>query len=271
VFIMWETGLLETIQDIFEDRLKAPLAGSFWERLLHGARGWVDDRLEELAASLGGALLWDEMKDNAKGAIRSGGGMRQMLNVINDPKVVPPAFRQRLRLHLIGHSAGSIYHAHLLEPLLNAGLRVDGLYTMAPAISINDFRRLILPHFAASAGPKRVQVYTQFHLADIAERSDPSAVIYGKSILYLVSNAFEGHRETPLLGMAKFFEAEPDLIGLRSDPDKLDTDRVWDWVVAPTGHGPTGSSQSTTHGGFDNDPATLKAILTRLQIRQALR
>lgn len=271
VFIMWETGLLDTIQNILEDRLKAPVAGGgFWEKLLEGARGWVDDRLEELAASLGGGLLWGEMKDNAKGANKTGGGMWLMLKILNDPQIVPAHIRARLRFHLIGHSAGSIYHAHLLEPLLSADARVDGVYWMAPAITIKDFRKLVLPHFDAVNDAKRVRVFTQFYLTDIAERSDPSAVVYGKSILYLVSNAFEGRRETPLMGMDKFFKLEPDLNARKTTPLDLSVAEIWDWVIAPSSSGTdeTNCSQSTTHGGFDNDPATMQAILARIKIRQ---
>ena len=110
--------------------------------------------------------------------------------------------KPRLRLHLIGHSAGAIFHAYLLEKLLAAGLRVDGIYFMAPACRIELFNKLILPHYNTG----KVKAFTQFYLTDVAERQDNCGAIYRRSLLYLVSNAFEHQRGMPLLGMQKFVD-----------------------------------------------------------------
>jgi hypothetical protein len=83
---------------------------------------------------------------------------------------------------------------------------------------------------------------------------------YGKSLLYLVSNAFEGKRETPLLGMQRFVDADPvirktfpgnNLIVAGAAPPGTENDDAKLGTV----------SRSDSHGGFDNDPATMNAVL----------
>jgi hypothetical protein len=52
----------------------------------------------------------------------------------------------------------------------------------------------------------------RFILTDVAERQDNCANVYRRSLLYLVSNAFEHQRQVPLLGMQKF--VDPANLGL---------------------------------------------------------
>jgi len=52
-----------------------------------------------------------------------------------------------------------------------------------------------------------------FVLSEEQERDD-SVGPYGKSLLYLVSNAFEGTREVSLLGMKAYLDADPALASL---------------------------------------------------------
>ena len=93
----------------------------------------------------------------------------------------------------------------------------------------------------------------------ILERND-SVGPYGKSLLYLVSNAFEGRRETPLLGMETFLTRDPDLNALFAGQ----VDGRPAVVVAGLDQGPGSVSRSSTHGGFDNDPDTLNSVLHRI-------
>jgi hypothetical protein len=106
--------------------------------------------------------------------------------------------------------------------------------------------------------------FSVFTLTDKAERDDNCANIYHKSLLYLVSNAFERglgqppflhEREgEPLLGMAKFIARLPA------------SQRRWDWVLSPNANTTAllEASASKSHGGFDDDPATLASTLGRI-------
>jgi hypothetical protein len=71
--------------------------------------------------------------------------------------------------------------------------------------------------------------------------------------LWLVSNAFEDKRGTPLLGMKLCFKNEPAL--------RRQFEEVIESAPPNTG-GATCTSQ--THGGFDNDAPAMNAVLTRI-------
>ena len=98
--------------------------------------------------------------------------------------------------------------------------------------------------------------FRAFHLNDAAEQQDPTCkpvLGYGRSLLYLVSESFEGGARTPILGMAKYFDDE---VG----PLELANVKAW---MAP---GP--ASESTTHGGFDDDPVTMKSVINLIKGRR---
>jgi hypothetical protein len=259
IFIMWETGLWETVFDILADsqtKQKAVTGG-----FLDGVTDWWDERLEGLA-SAPGTLEWDEMKKNAAAASsKENGGLRLLYHELAQSSFAN--LRSRLRFHLIGHSAGAIFHANLLPVLLEANLRVDSIYFMAPACRVELFNEKILPSYLNG----KVSAYTEFHLTDVAERQDNCASIYRRSLLYLVSNAFEHQHGAPLLGMEKFFDQ-------LQQPTKVPPKNVqmWDWIAAPTGKRVQfgNRSNSTSHGGFSGDEDTREAILERLAARRQM-
>jgi hypothetical protein len=105
-----------------------------------------------------------------------------------------------------------------------------------------------------------------FTLTDRAERDDTCANVYKKSLLYLVSDAFEREARVPLLkdgvpilGMERFVRADGQLMAMFDRPG-------CEWVLAPNAApvGEADASRSTSHGGFDDDEATLKATLARI-------
>jgi hypothetical protein len=106
-----------------------------------------------------------------------------------------------------------------------------------------------------------------FTLKDQIEQDDNCANIYHKSLLYLVSNAFEDRFRIPLirpdgepiLGMEKFIRKD-------SAVSALFTKTNAEWILTPNNE-PNGSSKASNarhHGDFDNDDATLRALLARL-------
>jgi hypothetical protein len=255
VFFMWETGLLDTLYNIAEDRLKGTAGPA--ERFFDNALDWMDQRVEGLL-SKPGTVVWDQMKQNAYAATENEQGGLALLGAAFE-QLVSPDIKRRMRLHLIGHSAGSEFHAHLLPRLIELGLEVDGIYFMAPACTVKVFKEKILPQYEAG----RVQAFTQFHLYDEVEKDDNCHPLpYNKSLLYLVSNSFERKRETPILGLQDFAK------GFSEKPKRA---KVWDFIHAPTSLDSsipiTNRSLSTTHGGFDNDKKTRDAIIARIKSR----
>ena len=239
IFLMWETGLLKTLANMIEDIFAAE------PRRAAGIQRWWDALLERLLACPGTAI-WGEMKENGaaiSGAREAGGSKDSGGVLLYKYATASNAFDYtRDRLHLIGHSAGSIVHCHLVDALVDLGWSFASANMMAPAATVDLFAEKMLPHVIA----KTVRQYNQWHLADTLELKDPTCrpiLGYGRSLLYLVSESFEGGSRTPVIGMETYYDA----VG---GPANM---RAWAAVSSAT--------KSTTHGGFDNDPPTLASVI----------
>ncbi|HUG38375.1 MAG TPA: C1 family peptidase, partial [Candidatus Limnocylindrales bacterium] len=266
VHIMWESGVSESlsglIQDLFTDVDDRAGAVGDWLRGLRDGLIEAKDRSLELTAALPGGALWGEMKENARLASthpdRKGGMQLVVQHARKALGGLEEAERKKWELHIVGHSAGSIFVAHALRHLMALGVTLKSLQFMAPAITMKEFKDLVLPHVKAGACP----VPTVYILSDSGELDDEVGP-YGKSLLYLVSNAFEERRATPILGMEKF------IVGAEADPE---TAKLYGrqsaghptLVVAGKGKDPAGQSQSDSHGGFDNDPVTMNSIMYQM-------
>ena len=102
-----------------------------------------------------------------------------------------------------------------------------------------------------------------YTMTDAREQDDASVRPYGKSLLYLVSRGFEETVPTPLVGMEASVKRDLDAIrffGLAG------TQKVADVVFSTTmaSAPPDARSQSITHGGFDNDVATMTSVVRRV-------
>jgi hypothetical protein len=182
-----------------------------------------------------------------------------------------PAGRKEWELHVVGHSAGSIFAAHALPLIAKSGLPLETLQFMAPAITVKDFTDLVVPSIKANTCPQP----TMYVLSDVGERDDDVGP-YGKSLLYLVSNAFESKRGTPILGMQRFIShqgwhpGEEDVVDPEMEKlfDKK-VDQLPSLVIAGRDNADGCRSRSDSHGGFDNDPDTLNSVLYRILGKKA--
>jgi hypothetical protein len=111
-----------------------------------------------------------------------------------------------------------------------------------------------------------IERFALFTLDDRTEQDDNCADIYHKSLLYLVSNAFEEKQRIPVIrdgipivGMEKFIRDDKDLMQLFERPNA-------EWVRSPNTvpDGKEGASRSAHHGDFDDDAPTLRATLARI-------
>lgn len=249
VFLMWETGAFQTLGNIFEDAVRGEAektGGDRWNRFRAELREWWNERLEGLAR-LPGRTLWNEMKDNARDISGArDAGMVQWLALLRQPSLrakLPP-----IRLHLIGHSAGSIVQAHLGAVALKQGFDVASISLMAPAVRVDEFDRQL----GTAIARRRIPVLLA-HLTDAAERADDTCRPYGHSLLYLVSRSFEGHRETPLLGMEKHLVPTLPTRGWGAQVQQLRSPG-FSWRPGEP------ATRATHHGGLDNDEAVRAAI-----------
>ncbi|MEZ4282116.1 MAG: C1 family peptidase [Myxococcota bacterium] len=273
ISFVWKTDYWTTLTNMLQDALKRRRS----EGALDSAKDFMldrlDDALEPIARALTGKAAWDEMKENAaRASIRPDGGARivaeELARLARDPKI---------ELHVAGHSAGSIFHAPFVQLLatdgpitkgLARGLEGQGLQLAsttlwAPACTTAVFKQCYLPLIQAG----RLGRFALFTLGDEAEQDDHCARIYNKSLLYLVSNAFEERPRIPLirpegipiLGMQRAVEADAAVRAVFADPRHA-------WILAPNNAplGDPSASRAKAHGAFDDDEHTVRATLARI-------
>jgi hypothetical protein len=282
---MWETDFWSSLKaNVFDIFTGDDKASAGWLSKLREATLEIKDRTFELTTARLGTLLWDEMKENAQLASSSKQGRtgekRAIVTLAEKGLAAYNSLdameKSKWEIHIVAHSAGSIFLAYAIEALLKIGIPVRSVQFMAPAISIDLFKEKFIPLIQNNNDLNP----TLYVLSDKGERDDdvgPS----GKSLLYLVSNAFERRRETPLLGMEKFINAKNrDLDKKYVDADiaKLLKQDYNGWprlVIA--GEAPAEKemgpdvSRSDSHGGFDNDSFTLNSVLFRILGKKPIR
>ena len=245
IFLMWETDLWSTLKGRLEDVLEGqprPTGGLF-DRV----KDWWNERLEKLLA-VPGTAIWSEMKQNADAISNTveSGGMKLYKACQQSPYF---ADLSKVRLHLVGHSAGSILHSHVIDRLGRKGWKFESVNFMAPAVRVDLFEETVIP--AIKNG--KVKRYNQFHLSEDMEQKDPTCkpiLGYSRSLLYLVSESLEQGRTTPILGMEKYFN------------DKIASKKlanIYTWAA------PGRESKSTTHGGFDDDQMTMASVIALMK------
>ncbi len=240
VFVMWETDIFSTLANRLQDLLMPVVDPA--ERRTAGVRDqlqrWVNERLERAFAKPG-SFCWTEMKQNADAmSLHQTSALQRLYREFATSARVA---KNRVRLHLIGHSAGAIVHSHLAARLAGDGWTIESLVFMAPAVRVDTFDETVRPLLG-----KRVKRLAHFYLDDVTEQRDPTCrplLGYGRSLLYLVSESFERGRHVPILGMERYFTELADMPA----------------VTAFRSPGP--KTESTTHGGFDNDAQTLASVI----------
>lgn len=251
VHFIWETGLLAELKDVLlgKEDLARDRVGSF-------VSGWWDSLLEKLTWPLG-RPLWKEMISDAEVAFPAAGNgskpagtdtLARLIGGLAPPEQGGPT------LHLVGHSAGSIWLSHLLARWkVLGGPPIQNLIFFAPACTHQLYADLVRPRMR----DRSVEELSLFMLSEKDEKDDTVQGIYRKSLLYLVSNSYQktagelvgSGSGVPILGMAKFLDdLEPLTIGYKR--------RVTTYL---TEQDPETTSPS--HGGFDNDLATMNTML----------
>ncbi len=245
IFLMWETGPIDTLKNRVEDLLRGqprPTAG-IWD----ATRRWYNERLERLFVKPG-SMMWGEMKQNADAlSVASDSGGVKLYQACQQSGLFTDL--SKVRLHLIGHSAGAIVHSHIIERLGAKGWNFETVNFMAPAVRMDVFNAKALP--AIKSG--KVKRYHQFHLDETTEQKDPTCMAllgYSRSLLYLVSQSFENGVSTPILGMQKYFDQAIASLKLKN---------VSAWASPGT------ATRSTTHGGFDDDETTRQSIIALIK------
>ncbi|MEO6422795.1 MAG: C1 family peptidase [Candidatus Nitrotoga sp.] len=272
IAFIWNSDYWTTLTNILQDSVRRRRPEGILDATKDFMLDRLDDALEPLARVLTGKASWGEMKENALASSQSDGGVRLVLdNIVKLMKSEPD-----LEIHIVGHSAGSILHAPLIQLMTGKGKLTSGPmkgekgYNMtiasctlwAPACTVDLFKEAYLPAIKST----QLEKFALFALSDKAEQDDNCARIYNKSLLYLVSNAFEDKQRIPLfregvpiLGMEHFIQQDKDLKSL------FDTKKA-DLVISPNSEpmGSIGASKASHHGDFDDDQNTVMATFARI-------
>ena len=249
VHFMWETGIGETLTGIIQDAFRRGPLKSWRDDMRERFLDLIDEAVELGSRPLG-RPVWNQMKQNAESASRDRkGAARYMAR-----KIAAYAEKNPLELHLVGHSAGSIFHGHLVPQLIKQGLKIKTLTLFAPACTMPLFEENLLVYLG-----KGIDRLSIFNLTDATEQDDSVGPVYHKSLLYLVSEAFEDNKAMPLAGMQKCW-TDKSAARRKLGKPVFESERG---VVYSSGGASRMrlSTNSTTHGGFDNDEATLNSML----------
>lgn len=252
IFFIWETGVLETLTDIFGE-----ISGFGGGRdIAENITNLSDSAFESLARN-GGFAMWRNMKLSAERAFlpRQGGTffVDQLTAFWRDHSA-------NMEIHAVGHSAGSIFHAYFLNLLCskpsNPPIQVKTLHFLAPAVTVDLFKEQLVPLIGG-----RIQKLTEYTMQKDFELADNVGRIYRKSLLYLVSRSFEDSPEMPILGLEESIRRDPDMVrffGL------LGRKRAGEILFSVQENGPRNSTVSKTHGDFDNDRFTMGGVMRRI-------
>ncbi len=158
-----------------------------------------------------------------------------------------------LKIHLAGHSTGAVLLGYLLNALDTMGIPdlIESCNLMAPACSIDFYKKNYEPRLQVQEIDKtkvKLPALSLFNLKEQLELDDNVGFVYRKSLLYLVSRALERQNDKPILGMQRYSKKLTMHPGLTIDYS----------------NGKKGVTNSTSHGGFDNDVATMNTIMTKI-------
>ncbi|MEP7184898.1 MAG: C1 family peptidase [Rhodanobacter sp.] len=267
LFMVWKTGLLESVGDIFSDKFGkgSSRAGGIREVVSDA----TDALIESTVARPLARPVWSEMKENAQAASLPLRGGDLLVTALQN---LARNWGEHLEIHLVGHSAGSIFHGWLVDLLASRGLatRLASVHLYAPACTVQFANLHYSPHQAL------MQNLYMAILSDRNERDDNTAAIYRKSLLYLVSNALEMDVRTPILGLANVLDAgyrrwdgssstaqalgnwrqAAKLSGLDKRTDIITTDKVKECLPDTT--------IDAGHGSFDNNVDLFALTLQRI-------
>jgi hypothetical protein len=276
VSLIWKTDFWSTLSNMIQDAFNQKCGEGHIQGIFDSMLDRLDDTLEPLARILGGKALWDEMKENALLAtLHEEGGLRYVAQEIKNLKEL---YQDNFEIHFVNHSAGSILQAplatllatsgkiqewmsikgHSLNGINGFGIPIESVTFWAPACTTELFKLAYLPIFK-SGNLKKLNIFT---LTDLVEQEDHCADIYHKSLLYLVSNAFEkdlrkpGQNGQPILGMEKFIHTDSNISSLFDGLNNESNQNNWTRVSDMYAKGK--ACLRGSHGGFDDDLNTVQ-------------
>lgn len=297
VFVIWKTGLFETIGSMIRDQFSGevkdgPAEFGWWEDVKDWVSEKVDRAVESVAQKILVKGLWSEMKENATfasdravpGYPQTGAGKSgAMVLLARALKSLSNEF-DGLELHMAGHSAGSILLGAWLKEVSDNSISTKTVSLFAPACTIEFANKTYLK--AMKEGLFSRQDLHIHNMDDEREQADATVPIYNKSLLYLVSRALEDLHKMPLLGLASAWDPsqyyQQNKSGGFQYTQKGQATRWLDYVGETAQKLYTVDQQKVLvgqhpvdyidlpHGSFDNDIAVIEFTLKKITGKEQL-
>lgn len=251
--IMYDTGLVEELKDSVQRAFSGKRTEGFFsdwrDKLIERSDMLIEDFVRKPVTP-----IWEEMKNDARRPFesKSDGEIGDGLFVI---KTFADTLQDtHLKIHLAGHSTGAVLLGHLLNALdvLEIPNLIESCNLMAPACSIDFYKEHYEPRLQGQDNGKskvRLPALSLYNLTEKLEEDDNVALVYRKSLLWLVSRALERQTDKPILGMKCYSKKLTKYPGLSINYSK---------------GGKKGLTNSTSHGGFDNDVNTMNTIIAQI-------
>lgn len=257
--IMYDTGLVEELKDAVVRAFSGKRTEGFFrdlqDTLIERSDLLIEDFVRKPVTP-----IWEEMKNDAFLPFEPKKGDK-----VSDGLFIIKAFAEalqdtHLKIHLAGHSTGAVLLGHLLNSLDVFDLPglIESCNLMAPACTIDFYKKCYEPRLGGQDSIKtkvKLPALSIYNLSEQLELDDNVALVYRKSLLYLVSHALERKSDKPLLGMQRYSKKLKKRAGLSihySDGKK-------------------GVTTSTSHGGFDNDVKTMNTIMTQILKKEPIK
>jgi hypothetical protein len=270
IFFVWKTGFLESVGHIVGDATRGLAPQGAWRDILEDTKNVIaeakDRAIEVACQDVLVRTVWKQMKQNAEAAATQPNATLKLV-----AEHLERVRGDGMRLHLVGHSAGSILLGHLLDLLLKKNLPVQTCTLLAPACTV----RFALEHYGPAtdrASGILNPANTGFEILGEQRELADSVGPYGKSLLYLVSRALEDYHRTPILGMANVWAEQ---IGDNPFGKEALRDEVRAWQSGWKGSRPVLLDTAAisdgevmipaAHGSFDNDVAVMTRTLMRIR------
>lgn len=251
IYFIWETGTFETIAQLLR-RSREGAARALPRDIFDHT---TDLLIEETVRALQGPRIWSGMKLSAQLASGNEGGARYVAQKLSQ---FCADNKDKVELHAVGHSAGSIFHSYFIPAALDLDSpHFKSVHFMAPAVRVDTFKTKLADRIGQG-----VDQFSIFTMNKSFEQNDNCASVYRKSLLYLIYSALEAERKTPILGLEESIRRDSALkkllgLGVPNAPG----DAVWSVSLNTQGRS---ASTSKTHGGFDDDGPTMGSIARRI-------
>jgi hypothetical protein len=249
-FFVWESGIDESVMGWLksDDDVTGPTGFSWqdaWEKIKKGTGAIVREAQKQLGAGLAPVAreaFWDEMKGRSQGASTTKGGAALFAKQLFEAMSLTPG--EKYKIHLVGHSAGSIYLGWLYQNILTtllgstANVQLASIQFMAPAITIKRATEAFLANGTSAVPKNRFVIYM---LKPNAEEND-SIYIYPSSLLtYVADHLEDGSGRVPIFGIREDFNAA----GI-------------DFAT------PIAATESVRHGEFDDKGHEIETIFAQI-------